>query len=377
MTEISAVIGANWGDEGKGRTTAGLCSVHGGKPPVVVMTNGGCQRGHTVVRGGARHVFRHFGSGTLEGSPTYFPATYYVNPMEFAKELGELEALGVSPECLMSERCLMQLPSDVFVCQALERSRGGGKHGSCGWGIWETVLRNGYWPISVDDFAKLDRAGRASLCREAMERQIRERLKDGIGPDEKALAETFMSDGFLRHFSDDFDVMRSMSKVLPMEDLLSEGRGLVFENSQGLLLDPEYSGDRIHSTPSSTGLNGVKLCLEKSCGANFDPFAQIGSLDAFYVSRTYLTRHGAGPFPEAVDGLKFEDLTNVPNEWQDSIRFGLFTEASEKALLGRIEKDFAAFPAAVKSKKLVLTHADQLEPPPLLEKTAFSVVGSP
>ena len=85
--EVDAVIGANYGDEGKGLVASFLCSMK--QKPCAVLTNGGCQRGHTVQDEctGRSHVFHHFGSGAFCGAMTYFPATYYLNPMQFVKEL--------------------------------------------------------------------------------------------------------------------------------------------------------------------------------------------------------------------------------------------------------------------------------------------------
>ena len=94
MTQIKIVIGSNFGDEGKGLMTdyfaADMMRRYG--RCLNVLSNGGPQRGHTVVRSGLRHVFRHFGAGTLCGADTFFPAEFLVNPMIFMKELGELEA---------------------------------------------------------------------------------------------------------------------------------------------------------------------------------------------------------------------------------------------------------------------------------------------
>ena len=58
---------------------------------IVVCSNGGSQRGHTVVTpDGIRHVFHHFGSGTFNGAATYLPKEFIVNPLIFAQEYKEL-----------------------------------------------------------------------------------------------------------------------------------------------------------------------------------------------------------------------------------------------------------------------------------------------
>ncbi len=74
-----AVIGANFGDEGKGLITDYLAQTGG---DVVVRFNGGAQAGHTVVTPeGRRHVFSHFGSGSFAELPTFFSQHTIVNPI--------------------------------------------------------------------------------------------------------------------------------------------------------------------------------------------------------------------------------------------------------------------------------------------------------
>lgn len=88
--EIKVVIGASYGDEGKGFMTDYFCK-KADKPCITVLHNGGSQRGHTVISpDGRRHVFHHFGSGTFNGSDTYFADSFIVNPMVFAQEYKEL-----------------------------------------------------------------------------------------------------------------------------------------------------------------------------------------------------------------------------------------------------------------------------------------------
>lgn len=83
-----AVIGASFGDEGKGLVTDYLCAIQGAG--IVVRFNGGAQAGHTVVTpDGLRHVHHHFGSGTLWGTPTFLSQFFIVNPIAFLAELLE------------------------------------------------------------------------------------------------------------------------------------------------------------------------------------------------------------------------------------------------------------------------------------------------
>ena len=96
---------------------------------------------------------------------------------------------------------------------------------------------------------------------------------------------------------------------------------VVFEGGQGLMLDTVREDLWPHTTCSRTNISNPVAILDRH-GMKLD--------EAVYVTRTYLTRHGAGPFKEDLK-LHFTDETNVPNPWQDNIRFGRFESASEPA----------------------------------------------
>ena len=93
---------------------------------------------------------------------------------------------------------------------------------------------------------------------------------------------------------------------------LPDYRNVVFEGAQGLLLDEQHRFFP-HVTRSRTGLPNVVQIV-----------SEIGlqELEVVYVTRAYMTRHGAGPFPTERPGLSFSDPTNAPNEWQGALRFG-------------------------------------------------------
>ena len=118
--------------------------------------------------------------------------------------------------------------------------------------------------------------------------------------------------------------------VVPVEDeraLFMFYDNVVFEGGQGLLLDTARDDLWPHTTCSRTNLTNPAMILGEH-GLKLD--------EAVYVTRTYLTRHGAGPFNEDT-ALEFEDETNIPNPWQDKMRFGRFESAS--SLIERAVKD--------------------------------------
>ena len=92
MKDIKIVIGANFGDEGKGLMTDYFSQ----KPnSIVVCSNGGAQRGHTVTTSdGIRHVFHHFGSGTFNHASTYLSEDFIVNPIFIVPLLKKAAIMG-------------------------------------------------------------------------------------------------------------------------------------------------------------------------------------------------------------------------------------------------------------------------------------------
>ena len=141
---VKIVIGANYGDEGKGEATAYFANIAQKEnlKCLNILFNGGPQRGHTVeLASGFRHVFHHFGAGTVFDADTYFDKTFMVNPMTFAEEWYELDAKNVTPHPFIHPSCRVTTPYDMMINQIVELSRDKNKHGSCGYGIWETQKR--------------------------------------------------------------------------------------------------------------------------------------------------------------------------------------------------------------------------------------------
>ena len=139
MKDIKIVLGANFGDEGKGLMTDYFSQ---SPDTIVVCSNGGAQRGHTVeTPDGIRHVFHHFGSGILNSkierqrAATYLSEDFIVNPIIFKQEYEELCSLGYKPETYIHKNCMVSTPYDMMANQIIEENRGKNKHGSCGLGF--------------------------------------------------------------------------------------------------------------------------------------------------------------------------------------------------------------------------------------------------
>jgi len=120
-----------------------------------------------------------------------------------------------------------------------------------------------------------------------------------------------------RFLEDCAEFVEAVTPMTPMDDAdLGQFAHVVFEGAQGLLLD-QRSRDFLHVTRSNTGIQNMAAIAR---------LAGIGRIEATYATRAYLTRHGAGPMPDQRDISQWFDAvdeTNVPNPWQNSIRYGL------------------------------------------------------
>lgn len=323
-----AVIGASFGDEGKGLTVDYLCAR--GDAGVVVRFSGGANAGHTVVTPeGDRHVFHQVGAGAFHGVPTFLSSFVTVDPIALFLELRQLEALGVRPELYASPECLVTTFADILIGQSIEAARGSGRHGSTGMGINETVQRSRVPELRItmgDIYNGTSLEAKVSeICGKYA------RFRTG-----KPIDEPMMAAAFLR-----------ACKALP-EAVFPAGIGQckdpVFEGSQGLLLDQDNREYFPHVTRSHTGMKNVRaLCAQ----------AGITEVEAYYVTRTYLTRHGAGPLPGEDPALEYEDDTNAENPHQGRIRFA---PLELDALCKRVCLD-----AGDADVRLVFTHRDQLD----------------
>lgn len=358
MRDIKIVIGANYGDEGKGLMTDFFAADAAGKGmrTLVICSNGGSQRGHTVITPeGIRHVFHHFGSGSFAGADSWLPRYYVVNPMIFMEEYTTLSGKGIKDMIVyMDPECPVTTPFDMITNQLLEEHRGSKRHGSCGAGIWETLIRQGPGLEKMRDMS--DNELRYLLrtdCREQMFLRLR---RAGLTEIPRGWREIIDDEALAENYIRDFRLMLSHC-IIKSGDILKDYERLIFENGQGLLLDRSRREFGCHTTPSSTGLrNPAEIIREHLRG-------ETAEAECCYVSRTYLTRHGAGPFreecaKEEING-SMRDLTNVPNPHQGTMRYG---KHDKKAFLKRIREDYDSMrlPEGFRKRmSIALTHVNE------------------
>ena len=323
MTDIKVVVGANFGDEGKGLMTDYFChqATSKNKSCIVVMSNGGAQRGHTVnLLDGKRHVFKHFGAGTMVGADTYCPAEFILNPMEFVHEYADLQQLGYRPLVYVESICRWTTPFDMIINQIVEAVRDDKKHGSCGMGIWETVYRYKTKPVfwTIFEFNQLPHDSKVSYLENIRDVYLPARLKEhGVTDVPSEWKEILNSPILIDNYINDVKLFVSaVTRVT--RPVLKNYDSVVFENGQGLLLDGNCTFYGDNTTPSNTG--NFNAC--RRINTQFDQ----ANVEFCYVTRTYMTRHGAGRFITECDkGLinaTMVDETNGWNEFQENLRYG-------------------------------------------------------
>lgn len=303
--EIKIVIGANYGDEGKGLVTYCLTkeAANQRRSVVNVLYNGGSQRGHT-----ANGIVHHaLGSGTSEGARTYLNKWFMVDPIALWLENARVD---IHPDCRVV------LPCDVVNNQAKELERGTKKHGSCGMGIYEAAFRSNFegYLLTVKDLFDIP-----SLYNKLIH------IEEKYGYPRDLV---YNNDTFLRAA----EWVRSNCYLVSDERrYLWNYDTIIFEGGQGLLLDQNRINETAHLTPSSPG---IRNCIETINNLCVEP-------DLYYVSRTYLTRHGAGEMIDECDHDNINpimvDETNKENPWQGKLRYGYLDPV--KLIDDRITKD--------------------------------------
>lgn len=346
MAKFELVVGANYGDEGKGTVTARIAEKNKRGKILNVLTNGGSQRGHSVLFDGKTHVFKHFGSGTSFGAVSCFSNDFILNPIQFCKELEEIRiAFGKRPESMRMENCKWSTPYDMMFNQMESIMNW---KGTCGMGIWATLCRYADMP-ATPTFSSFSLASDDSKIEflNSVKRYYENKIDVSKFPEYE---KPWNSEELQWHFIAD-------CKSMFVETDLFDGFGrfdiVIFENGQGLLLGDEGLNDP-EKTPSVTGSKTIE-------GFNIPDEAEV---TLHYVTRPYLTRHGSKTFVEEhVDGdMKPELEINVFNEWQRDFKQANLGALGRFDLKRRIEKDCAwTFGKKNWNYCMDVTHCDEID----------------
>ncbi|MGD9470805.1 MAG: adenylosuccinate synthase [Novosphingobium sp.] len=291
------VIGAQWGDEGKGKIVDWLAS----RADVVVRFQGGHNAGHTLVVGSTTYKLSLLPSGIVTGTLSLIGNGVVLDPWALRDEIARLEGQGVSikPENFgIADNCPLILPLHRDLDGLREAAAGKGKIGTTGRGIGPAYEdKVGRRAIRVCDLAHLGELD-AQLDRLCAHHDA---LRAGFGqpPVDRAqlLAELAGIAPFVQKFAQ--PVWRRLNEAK------KGGARILFEGAQGVLLDVDHG-----TYPFVTSSNTVSGTV--ASGSGLGPGAAGFVLG---IVKAYTTRVGSGPFPTELDDEVGETLGRKGHEF--------------------------------------------------------------
>ena len=293
-----AVVGAQWGDEGKGKVVDLLAP----RFHAVVRFQGGPNAGHTVVFGGRTHALHHIPSGIFhEGVRCLVGAGALVDPGRMIEELDGLLEVGIDPvgRLLVSSKAHVILPLHRALDGAMEARLGKAAIGTTRRGIGPAYAAKAQrWGVRLGDLATPARVA------EELDRALRSGVADwarALGADvpEPAAVARDVETWWARLAP----VVGNVTREL--HEMLEAGRSILFEGAQGTLLDVDH-GTYPFVTSSSTVAGGIPASLGIAPAA-------VGRV--LGIVKAYATRVGAGPFPTEDTGRTGEALREAGREF--------------------------------------------------------------
>ena len=330
------VIGAQWGDEGKGKIVDYLAA----KADVVVRSQGGNNAGHTVVTGGKAYPLRLMPSGIMyPGTICIVGTGVVVDPKSFLEEMEKLEAQGINAKHLqISTRAQVVFPYHIRLDEAEEMRKGSRKLGT---------TKNGIGPCYAD---KINRIG-IRMC-DLMDKEVfAEKLKYNVKQKNMLLEKLYGMEGF-DYEQMLIDYLGYAEKLRPyvkdtnytVQTLVREGKNVLFEGAQASMLDCD-NGTYPFVTSSHPTAGGA--CI----GAGIGPHMMQ---NIFGVVKAYSTRVGEGPFPTEQVNEIGDRIRNIAHE------FGTVTGRPRR--VGWLDARAVRYAAALNSfDYLAITRLDILD----------------
>lgn len=333
MKKAQIVIGLGFGDEGKGITTDFLAQQN--PHSVVIRFSGGQQAAHTVMIDEKKHVHSSFASGALRGLPSYFSEHCTIHPLFLLNEREELKAKNGNTELHIHPLAKITTPFDVWQNRTNARNL---EHGTCGKGIGATMKRHEtpYKLFAIDLIAPRD--------------MFIAKLK-GI-----AYYYGFMENDEIESLLKPFlEAIDQIDWKIDDYTYLKSFDTLIFEGSQGILLDMDHGIFPNVTYAHTTSKNAYEICKHLN----------IEEIEMYYVTRSYATRHGNGWMRNEREIIlkNNEEETCTFNEYQKELRLGEL----DYDLLNYALKLDSAYVSSVR-KNLVVTCLDQTKEEFKIEK---------
>ena len=287
---IKAVVGANWGDEGKGKITDMLAE----KADIIVRFQGGANAGHTIVNDYGKFALHTLPSGVFYGHTTSVIGNgVALNIPVFFKEYNEVVSKGVpAPKILISDRAQMVMPYHILFDQYEEERLGGKSFGS---------TKSGIAPFYSDKYAKIG----FQVNELFDEDRLKEKLVS-VCETKNVLLEPLYHKPLLNVDELFAELMEYKKMVAPyvcdvslyLNNALKEGKEILLEGQLGTLKDPDH-GIYPMVTSSST------LAAYGAIGAGVPPY-EIQKI--IVVSKAYSSAVGAGAFVSEIFGEEADEL---------------------------------------------------------------------
>jgi len=296
--KTAVIVGAQWGDEGKGK----IVDVLSENFTVVARYAGGHNAGHTVIINGKKFVLQLVPCGVLRaGCRSVIGNGVVLDPIAFLKEVGSLREVGVKVDghLFVSNRAHVILPYHRMIELAAENAPGRVKIGTTSRGIGPAYEdKMGRRGLRVADLLDLQ------LLKKHIENAVREKnmIAHALFNSEPLDADKMYT-----------EYAQAAEKVAPfvcdtavlLNQALTNGESILFEGAQGTMLDIDH-GTYPFVTSSSATSGGAAI------GTGVPPTA----IDTVIgITKAYCTRVGSGPFPSELTGAQGEDLRKRGNEF--------------------------------------------------------------
>jgi len=296
-SKITAIVGAQWGDEGKGKIT----DFFAGESDYVVRFHGGNNAGHTVIVDGNTFKLHLIPSGIIYGGPMSIIGNgVVVDPKALLDEIEYIKEKGIDPRLMVSDRAHVIMPYHIELDGALSNHQGNLAAGS---------TRRGIAPVYAD---KMFRNGIRMI--DLLEPDVlMEKLTKGYdftrGIIERALSQTLEAslEDIFESYCEYGEKLRPYISDTSVElyNALKNDRSILFEGAQGISLDVDH-GIYPYTTSSNTAAGHIST----GTGVSFRDIGRI-----IGVVKAYLSRVGESPLPSEMHGDEAESLREKGGEY--------------------------------------------------------------
>ena len=292
----TVVVGAQWGDEGKGKIVDLLAQ----ESDVVCRYQGGPNAGHTIVVDGETFKIRQTPSGVISGKTSVIGAGCVVDPQVLLEELDDLAARGIDPSVVVvSGNAHLIMPWHVAIDQASERRLGNLQIGT---------TRRGIGPAYADKASRIGIRVQDVLDPKILRQKIEVALAEkNLWLERIYDVEPFGLEEVASRYEEYARKLRPYiaDTSLIVDEALRAGRDVLFEGAQATLLDLDH-GTYPFVTSSNPTAAGAAI------GTGIGP-TRIDTVIG--VAKAYVTRVGEGPFPSEIEGPDHDRVRELGGEY--------------------------------------------------------------